>query len=253
MYAPERHAEIVMLARADGRVDVTALAARFDVATETIRRDLTALERRGLLRRVHGGAVALERLPFEPTVVERDAVHTAQKDAIAQAALAEIGDATTILIDGGTTTARLVQVLPTDRQLTVITQAIPIANALAQRDNVTLLVVGGTTRGTTLTNVGPWATSAISTLTTDLAFLGTNGLTLERGLSTRDVAEAEVKRAITGAARRVVVLADHSKIGHDELVTFAQLEAVDTIVTDAAVDAHLASEIAAAGVEVVRA
>lgn len=253
MYAPERHAQIVTLARADGRVEVTALAARFDVASETIRRDLTALERRGLLRRVHGGAIALARLPFEPTVPERNAVFTVEKDAIARAAIEEIAEATTLIIDGGTTTARLVSLLPTDRSFTVITQALPIAGALAQRGNVNLLVIGGSNRGTTLTNVGPWATSAIRTLTADLAFLGTNGLTLERGLTTRDLAEAEVKTALAGAARRVVVLADHSKIGHDELVAFAPLDLVDTLVTDDAVDAHLASEIAATGVEVVRA
>ncbi|WP_454293852.1 DeoR/GlpR family DNA-binding transcription regulator [Salana multivorans] len=253
MYAPERHAQIVMLARAEGRVEVAALAKQFDVASETVRRDLTVLERRGLLRRVHGGAIALERLPFEPTVPERDVRFAAEKDAIARAATAEIAEATTLIVDGGTTTARFVAQLPLDRSFTVITQALPIATALAQRGNVNLLVIGGSNRGTTLTNVGPWATAAIGTLTADIAFLGTNGLTLERGLSTRDLAEAEVKSALAAAARRVVVLADHSKIGHDELVAFAPLDLVDTLVTDAAVDAHLASEIAAAGVEVVRA
>lgn len=252
MYAPERHAEIVSRARADGRVEVTALAARLDVATETIRRDLTLLERRGLLRRVHGGAIAVERLGLEPNVDERNVVNTAEKEAIALAALAEIGDATTIVLDGGTTTARLAALLPPGREVTVITHALPVAGIVAAKPHVNLHVIGGNVRGTTLAAVGPWATSAAQTIRADVAFLGTNGLTL-RGLSTRDVAEAEVKSALAAAARRVVVLADHTKIGRDELVTFAPLDAVDTLVTDGAVEAELAAEIAAAGVEVVRA
>lgn len=252
MYAPERHAEIVARARANGRVEVAALAASLQVATETIRRDLTALERRGLLRRMHGGAVPVERLGLEPNVAERDVVNTLEKDAIAQAALAEIGDATTIVLDGGTTTARLAALLPADRQLTVITQALPVAGIVATKANINLHLIGGNVRGITLAAVGPWATSAAESIRADIAFLGANGITL-RGLTTRDVAEAEVKAALARAARRVVVLADHTKIGRDELVTFAPLDIVDTLVTDAALDADLASEIAAEGLEVVRA
>lgn len=252
MYAPERHAEIVTRARSNGRVEVTALAATLDVATETIRRDLTSLERRGLLRRVHGGAIPVERLGLETNVAEREVVNTAEKDAIARAALAEIGEATTIVLDGGTTTARLASLLPVERELTVITQALPVAGILATKPRVNLHLIGGNVRGITLAAVGPWATSAAESLRADVAFLGTNGLTM-RGLSTRDVAEAEVKAALARAARRVVVLADHTKIGRDELVTFAPLTIVDTLVTDAAVDADLASEIAAEGLEVVRA
>lgn len=253
MYAPERHAEIVAIARAEGRVDVAALATQLDVATETIRRDLTTLERRGLVRRVHGGAIAVERLGLEATVSERDTAHAPEKDAIAMAALAELGDATTIVLDAGTTTARLAAHLPSDRALTVITHALPVAAVLATLPNVTLHLIGGNTRGTTLANVGLWATAAIATLQADIVFLGTNGLTIERGLSTRDIAEAEVKSGLARAARRVVVLADHSKLGQDELITFAPLDLVDTLVTDARADTQLTAEVAAAGIEVVRA
>src|SRR5258705_5677446 len=117
MYAEERQQEILRLARAQGRVDVTALADGFNVTAETIRRDLTALERAGVLRRVHGGAIPVERLGFEPALAARDAVLTAEKERIAKAALAEVPEEGAIIIDAGSTTGRLAQVLNTEREL----------------------------------------------------------------------------------------------------------------------------------------
>ncbi len=128
---------------------------------ETIRRDLTVLERRGVLRRVHGGAIPVERLGAELAVPERQDVAGPEKDRIARAALAELPDGGTLLLDAGTTTARLAELLPTDRELVVVTHALPIAQVVAQamatRPNLTLHVVGGTVRGRTLAAVGVWA------------------------------------------------------------------------------------------------
>ncbi|PWD50412.1 D-beta-D-heptose 1-phosphate adenosyltransferase [Serinibacter arcticus] len=253
MYPSERHASIVARARAEGRVEVAGLARDLDVATETIRRDLTILERRGNLRRVHGGAVPVERLGLEPSVREREVVNTAAKDAIAAAALAAIGDVATIVLDGGTTTARLAAMLPTDREITVVTHALPIASIVAVRPNVRLHLAGGHVRGRTLVAVGPWATQALSRIKADVVILGANGISREQGVTTPDVAEAEVKAALAAAARRVVVLADHSKIGRDELITVLPCEEIDTLITDTEADAELISEIEAAGVDVVRA
>ncbi|WP_102509464.1 DeoR/GlpR family DNA-binding transcription regulator [Sanguibacter massiliensis] len=253
MYAPERQNEIVARARAAGRVDVATLAAELDVAAETVRRDLTVLERRGLLRRVHGGAVPVERLTLEPSVDERDLANTDAKDAIARAALALLDDASTIVIDGGTTTARLAALLPEGRELTVITHALPVAAAVATRPGITLHLVGGHVRGRTLVATGPWTTAALGSLRADVVVLGANGVSVDRGLTTPDLAEAEAKRALAAAGRRVIVLADHTKIGRDELVAFATIESVDTLVTDAGVDPDLLTELAAAGVGVVTA
>lgn len=253
MYAPERQTEIVTRARSAGRVDVATLAAELDVAAETIRRDLGVLERRGLLRRVHGGAVPVERLALEPSVDERDLANTEAKDAIARAALTLLGDASTIVLDGGTTTARLAALLPEGRELTVITHALPVAAAVATRPGITLHLVGGHVRGRTLVATGPWTTAALAELRADVVVLGANGVSVDRGLTTPDLAEAEAKRALAAAGRRVVVLADHTKIGRDELVTFAPLERVDMLVTDAVVAPDLVAELVAAGVEVVTA
>src|SRR5215475_14024841 len=128
MYAEERQQHIVDLARREGRVDVAELAASLSVTGETVRRDLTVLERAGVVRRVHGGAIPVERLGFEPAVAARDAVMTAEKERIAKAAIAELPDGGSIIIDAGTTTSRLAEAIPMDRELTVIVNAPPIAS-----------------------------------------------------------------------------------------------------------------------------
>src|SRR6266567_8038640 len=147
MYAEERLQFIVQRARLEGRVDVAALADGLNVTAETIRRDLTILERHGLLRRVHGGAIPVERLGFEPALATRDATMTAEKDRIAKAALAEVPAEGAILLDAGSTTGRLADALPVDRELTVVTHSLTIAMALSARPNLTLMLLGGRLRG----------------------------------------------------------------------------------------------------------
>jgi len=253
MYAEERHLAILEKARAQGRVDVAALADELAVTPETVRRDLTSLERHGLLRRVHGGAIPVERLGFEPGVHARDATMGLEKERIAQAALAEVPAEGAILLDAGTTTARLAEILPTDRELTVVTNAVPIAMTLASRRNVTVLTIGGRARGRTLATVDQWALRVLAETYVDVAFLGANGVSVERGLTTPDVAEAAVKRAMLGTARRAVLLADHTKVGNDCFARFGDLDQLDTLITDSGLDAALAAELEAAGPRVVRA
>lgn len=253
MYAEERQRYIVGLARADGRVDVAELAAELQVTTETVRRDLTILERQGVLRRVHGGAIPVERLGFEPALAARDGVMTAEKDRIAKAALAELPEEGAVLLDAGTTTARLADLLPSDRVLTVVTNALPMALGLVSRPNLTVLLLGGRVRGRTLAAVDSWATDALAQTYVDVAFLATNGVSVQRGLTTPDHAEAATKRAMITAAGRVVLLADHSKVGVDHLARFGDLEQVDTLITDSGLDERTAGELEGAGPRVVRA
>jgi len=253
VYAPERHQLILTAARADGRVDVMALSRQLDVTPETVRRDLTTLERRGLLRRVHGGAIPVERLGAEPGLADREGRYAQQKDRIAKLAVDELPDGGSIILDAGTTTARLAELLPTDRELTVVTHSLPIAMILASRPGITLHLIGGLVRWRTLAAVGGWARQAIAEIHADVTFLGTNGLTVEHGLTTPDLAEAQVKRALVDAARRTVVLADHSKIGRTDFALVAPIDRVDTLITDSEVDPELADELEAAGLSVVRA
>ncbi len=229
------------------------LADLLDVTQETVRRDLTVLERRGLLRRFHGGAIPVERLGFEPAVAERETLMAGQKERIAKAALDELPDGGAIILDAGTTTARLAELLPDDRELTVVTHGLPIALALAGRPQVSVHLLGGTIRGRTLAAVGTWTERDVRDVYVDVAFLGTNGQTDEQDLTTPDLVEAGVKRALVAAARRTVVLADHTKIGRSEFAHVAPLSAVDTVVTDSGLEPDLAEEIESCGPRVVRA
>ncbi|HEX8970549.1 DeoR/GlpR family DNA-binding transcription regulator [Oryzihumus sp.] len=253
MYAEERQQHILETARTDGRVEVTALAERLDVTPETVRRDLTALERRGLLRRVHGGAIPVERLGFEPAVATREERLVTEKERIAKAALAELPDEGTILIDAGTTTGRLAELLPRDRELTVVTNSLTVAGQVATQANLSLYLLGGRVRGRTLACVGEWAERALADVFVDVAFVGTNGLSRERGLTTPDQSEAAVKRAMISAARRAVVLTDHSKVGIDHFALVSPLAEIDTIITDSGLDAETAAELEGEGPEVIRA
>jgi DeoR family fructose operon transcriptional repressor len=209
MYPEERHARILELARGDGRVEVSHLATELDVTPETVRRGLTALERQGQLRRVHGGAIPIERLGFEPGVEARDTVMTAEKERIAKAALALLPDEGSILIDAGTTTARLADALPNDHELTVVTNALNTVATLARRPNLTMLTLGGRVRSRTLAAVDVWAVDALKDTFVDVALITTNGVSVERGLTTPESTEAAVKRAMMASARRSVLLADH--------------------------------------------
>lgn len=251
MYAPERHQQILDTARSRGRVDVSGLARDLSVTPETVRRDLTALERRGVLRRVHGGAIPVERFGIEPGVADREIRAAAEKERIARAALAELPDGGSIVLDAGTTTVRLAELLPADRELVVVTHSIPVASILISRPNVTLHLLGGIVRARTLAAVGEWTRAQIGEVFADVAFMGTNAISVERGLTTPDLAEARVKRDLIAAARRTVVLADHSKFGRDDFARVAPLSAVDTIITDVGLDAELGQEIESAGPRVV--
>lgn len=251
MYAEERQLATLARAREQGRVEVGALAADFGVTPETVRRDLTVLERRGVLRRVHGGAIPIERLGFEPEVATRDRLLTDEKARIARAALAELpDDEGAIFLDAGTTTKRLAELLPTDRALTVVTNAVNLLDTLSLRPNLTVLFLGGRLRPRTLATVDAWALDALREVYVDVAFLATNGFSLERGLTTSDVNEAAVKRAVIASARRTVLLADRTKVGNDHFQRFGEPADIDTFITDTALDTDLAREIEDAGVRV---
>lgn len=260
MYATERHEHIVSAIARDGRVSVAGLSREFDVTSETIRRDLDALEQQRRLRRVHGGAVgAASTTLAETSLADRLPQRSAEKDAIARAALRLVPDSFegSLLIDAGSTTSRLAELLTAwspstpGATLDVSTNSLPTASALHGAAHVRLRLLGGSVRGITGAAVGAATVAQISSLRPDIAFLGTNGVSAGFGLSTPDEAEAAAKTAMAHGARRVVVLADSSKLESEALVRFARLDEIDTLVTDAAPPAALAAALDAADVEVV--
>jgi DeoR family fructose operon transcriptional repressor len=260
VFAEERQLLIAALVATEGRVTVTELATRFAITAETVRRDLDTLEASRQLRRVHGGAVSIDRLSLsEPSLDERQTQRRGEKSRIADAAVRMIPTSRTgsILLDAGSTTELLADRLAgwtpanTGDQLLVITNAVPIAGKLSSNDAINLHILGGRVRGLTSAIVGAGTVAQLAALRPDIAFIGANGISAGFGLSTPDSVEAAVKSAIVAAARRVVVLADSSKLDQETLVCFAALAAIDTLITDAEPSAALAEALAAADVDVV--
>ncbi|MGW4632496.1 DeoR/GlpR family DNA-binding transcription regulator [Nocardia sp. NPDC004415] len=253
MYAEERQQAIAALIGDRGRVSVAELADRYGVTTETVRRDLAVLDRLGLIRRVHGGAVGSGALTtLEPGTAEREGTRAAEKDRIATLALPFLPAAGgSVLFDAGTTTARVAAALPTDLDLVAVTNSLPIAARLTGFAGVRVQLLGGRVRGVTQAAVGAETLRLLGELRVDVALLGTNALTLRHGLSTPDPEEAAVKRAMIAAADRVVVVADADKIGREDFVRFGTVGDIDVLVTDSGIPAGTHAELVAAGIQVV--
>jgi DeoR family fructose operon transcriptional repressor len=248
-FADQRQQAIVSHLRATGRVDVGEMATELGVTNETVRKDLILLERQGLLRRVHGGALPVGHLSFEPAVSERT-YFTEEKRRIAQAALAHLPTEGAVLIDAGSTTSLLAEMFPVGQELAVFTNTLTIAMTLLKHPGLTVSTFGGRIRTLTVAEVGDWAARALADINVDVAFLGANGIDVERGMTTPDPDEAAIKRLMVGSARRRIVLADHSKIGNISLCKHADLDDVDLLITDTGIpDARLRA-LRRAGLEV---
>lgn len=253
MYAEERQQAMARLVTAHRRQSVAALAAEYSVTTETVRRDLSHLEQLGLVRRVHGGAVPAGSLAtIEAELDERAGMNTELKDAIARAALRQLPpDGSTVLFDAGSTTVRLAAALPPEHRLTAFTHSLPVAARLVAHPLVELHLLPGRVRVTTQAAVGADTVAALGRLRADTVFLGTNALSVDHGLSTPDTDEAATKSALVASARRVVVLADSSKLGTESAVRFATLEEVDCLVTDGGITTEDREQLESLGIEVV--
>jgi DeoR family fructose operon transcriptional repressor len=246
LYSAQRRQAILSALAATGRVDVATMADELSVTGETVRKDLIALEGQGQLRRVHGGAISLRDLSFEPEVTAR-VEYAAVKRRIARAALAHLPRGGTVLVDAGSTTARLAELIPPDHDVTAFTNTLPIALTLAGKPNVTVFTLGGRVRNVTLAEVDSWAARTLGEINVDVAFLGANGISLDRGLTTPDPAEAAVKRLMLGCARRRILLSDHSKIGQVSTHRYGDLTDIDLLITDTGITAADDEALNAAG------
>lgn len=253
VYAEERQRAVLERARNKGRVEVAELASAFGVSSETVRRDLSALEGLGVLRRTHGGAVPVERLRLEPELAERRVAMSEEKARIARAALRFVPSRGAIFLDAGTTTGALAEALPANGELTVVTNCLPTASALASRQTVNVVIAGGRVRARTLSAVDDMAARFLEGFVPDVAFVAANGVTVGQGLTTPDAAEAAAKRAMVRNARKVVLLVDRTKFGQEHFVRFAEVGEMDVIVTDLGFEEEAARAFEEAGVEVVRA
>ena len=255
-FAAERHQLILAVLAERGRARTSELAALLDVAEPTIRRDVALLDRRGLLTRTHGGAIA-RRAQLEPDLPVRIARNAAAKTAIARACVAMIGDGDAIYLDAGSTTLRIAEVLvegladdtPARRNVNVLTNAVPVAQRLAQHPAVRHTLLGGTYRPAGACVVGPLALGSLQTFAVNTAFIGVTGV-VDRGFTVADLAEAQLKAAVMRPARRVVVPMDLSKLGAEDFAHLCALDAVTTLVVDR-VHQGVARLAAQAGIELV--
>lgn len=249
-FADQRYQQILARLRAERRVDSTELASRFGVSSESIRKDLIHLEGMGLLKRVHGGAIPVETVSYEPVVTTRTEF-SREKEAIARRALALLPEQGSLIIDAGSTAEKFATLIPGDRSLKVFTNTLPIALTLVTKPQLTVHTLGGRLRHHTLAEVDDWALRALAEINVDVAFLGTNGISLERGLTTPDAPEAQIKRAMLKSARRHILLADHSKIGLISTIQHATLRDIDVLITDDGISADDLNDLRSSGLEVI--
>ncbi len=253
MLARQRHDLVTERIRTMGSVRVGDLAAEFDVSDMTIRRDLDLLAAQGLIEKVHGGATRLNEMSsFEPGFDAKQERQRSEKDLIARRALDLIQPNSAIGLTAGTTTWTFARHLGSVPDLTVVTNAPSIAQTLYQTvDASTSVVLTGGIRTPSDALVGPIATSALAKLHVDVLFLGVHGMDEQLGFSTPNLAEAEVNRAFIESARRVVVLADHTKWGMRGFAQIAPLDRADVVVSDSALPDAARETFQNLGVEVI--
>lgn len=249
MLPAERKRRIVELVTEREGCSVAALADELDFSKATIRRDLQDLEDDGRVERSHGGAVPVSAVGQEPTYDEREVERLDAKRAIGQRAARELRADQVAFFDAGTTTMSVARAVPTEAGVTAVTNMPELGAALLDRGfEVTL--TGGSMRERTRALVGPAAESFLERRHVDLLFLGTNGLAANVGLTTPNQEEAAMKSLMVEHAARVVLVADSSKFGERHFVTFADLAAVDLLVTDEPPTGDLADALAEAEVSV---
>lgn len=237
LFAAERRNSLLAILRSEGKIDVGSSAKRLSTSHETIRKDLMLLESQGLLRRVHGGALPVHTVTFELDITQRTQ-NLEEKRRVAALAAGYLPTQGAIFIDSGSTTQFFAELLPATSQLTVFTNAISIAQTILSKPGITCYTIGGRLRGPSMAEVGPWALRTLSELRIDVAFVGTNAISFERGLTTPDIEEAAVKASILKHAEKSLLLVDHSKFNEDALISYATLDDLDVVITGKELDAE---------------
>jgi DeoR/GlpR family transcriptional regulator of sugar metabolism len=251
MLTAERRRSILQVLQRDGQVLASELSKSLHVSEDTIRRDLRELAAAGKLQRVHGGA--LPRSPEVASFTERQRQAADAKQSIARAAIRLVRQDQVIILDGGTTTLEVAQHLPLDLRATIITHSPPIALALAEYEHIEVVLIGGMLHKRNLVTVGAAAIEAFRSVRADLCFLGISSLHPEVGISTRDLEEAYVKRAMIASSAEVVALASAEKLGTASPYIVGPLSDLTHLVTERSVLNETLAPYEEAGITIVRA
>jgi DeoR family transcriptional regulator of aga operon len=232
MLSEERRREIVEMLQSDGRVLVRDLAKRFRTSLITIRKDLEFLHHEGQLERTHGGALPMKTGAMkDSTLHEKERLHRQEKLRIATAAAQMIRQGQVIILDSGTTTTAIARACKHFKSLTIITNATNIASELSDTP-IEVILTGGVLRKNSFSLVGPLAEESFRKLNADLLFLAVDGFDVRYGLTTPNLLEARVNRAMAESARRTVVVCDSSKFGRRSLSLIMPTSAVHETITD---------------------
>ena len=250
----DRRTKIIEIVQQSGSMTVAELCDLFDVSEMTIRRDLRDLDREGVLRRVHGGAVSSLGRSYEPPYTVRSTRNAEIKRAIGLKAAELIVDGDSIALDVGTTTLKITQALQGKHNLTIITASLPIANEIVSNLSLTsevrLILTGGIIRSGELSMIGNIAAQTYADFHVDKAFIGVGGISEEDGLTEYNLEDAIVKKPMIQNAQQRIVVADSTKIGRTTFTAFAPLSMVDTLITDSKIPAEALSRLEALGIEV---
>jgi DeoR/GlpR family transcriptional regulator of sugar metabolism len=227
-----RQRAILSAVEAQGTVRVSELARQFGVTEMTIRRDLDELERKELVKRIHGGGVSARGRFYEPTLTLRNTVHIEQKQRIARAAAELVQEGDMVALDVGSTTYEVGRCLIGHRNLTIITPSLLIATLFVNQPDIRLILPGGIVRPGETAMIGELSHRAFEIFNVDKLFLGVGGIDAQAGLTEYNWDDAQVKQAMLRSSKQTIVLADASKFNHIATVKVAQFEAVQCLVTD---------------------
>jgi DeoR family transcriptional regulator of aga operon len=246
----ERRRLIVGTLNRDGRVLVGQLARQFRTSQVTIRKDLDVLEAQGRIHRTHGGALpSRESALDDPTLREKEKLRREEKLKIAAAAVCMVKEGQVVILDSGTTTTAIAHALRQFDNLTIITNAVNIAKELS-RSFLEVILTGGTLRKNSFSLVGPIAEETLRRLNADILFLGVDGFDVHHGLTTPNLLEAKVNRAMMDVARTTVVVCDSSKFGRRSLSAIAPTSAVHRLITDRSITRANLAVLKKAGIQV---
>lgn len=250
MFFEERQQKISEMLKQRSSLKVNELSSLFNVSESTIRRDLKEMEEAGLLSRTHGGAVGFSVSNIEPTYKEKEASNQDEKVIIGEIAAQMIKDGDAIILDSGTTTLEIAKKI-TAKDISIITNSIDIAAVISQLENVNLFITGGNLRFTTRAMVGHITEEVLKNFRVDKAFIGANGISLEAGITTPNLAEAKTKKTMMDVSNKVIIVADSTKFNKVNLSVIAPVSQITSIITTTNVDKEILKEFENLGLEVI--
>lgn len=247
----ERRLVIIKKLDLKGKVDVRDLSNMFGVSEVTIRNDLAQLEKKNILIRARGGALKIDPVGIDYHISEKDKINIKAKQLIGSEAVKLVNEGDTIMIDSGTTAIQLVRSLNKKISLTVITNALNIANQLNNNENIQVIIPGGILRNKSFSLIGTAAEKSMKNYYCDKLFLGVDGLNIDYGLSTPNIEEAHFNSAMIEMSNQVIVLADSSKIGKRSLAFICPISKIDILITDDGISSEQKKSIENIGIKLI--